>query len=132
MYGEKKYSCHVAFPKEQSYENVAEKLSKIFQTEFVLDDSDRFDEVPAFTAEIGRFEFVLFGIPDGDVEPDEGDIENYWLELYDSGSGDVSLSGLVKAINLDCVSPGNDGYCDLSQQVSEVINESGILDCNCS
>jgi len=128
-----KFECHVAIPEEQGFDNVASLLSELLSLNFQYEDSGRFEEVPAYTAEVGCLEFVLFGIPGGELDSEGGDTENFYLELYDRGIDDTDselfLSDVLDGEKIDQFDIVN-GVYDISAFVVKKLSKGSKLMCS--
>lgn len=119
----------VEFPCSLGLAELAGKLSDVIQGfRFVEEVSGRFDEVPAYIAEVDGLSFVLFGVPEGESE------ESYVLEFSAETSSDLVefVRGVPAFISLFVADKGVNvrGYLDYSIELADVMRNSGGLECH--
>ena len=64
---DKRYGCFT-IKNEASLADTANKLGKIFEVEFELDDSGKYEEIPAYCASSKLYNFILFGFPEPEFD----------------------------------------------------------------
>lgn len=111
--------------------DVAEHLTTLLPGfSFELENSGRYEEVPAFVAKCGATSFVLLGIPD-DEEGDEYQLEFDCITTKTveqlTGDKDAQTVGLFvreeKASN-------SRGFYDYSKELADLLISLGIPGCN--
>lgn len=122
--------ARVNMPIRESLDAFAGRLDRLMRGfMFEEETSGRFEEVPAFVAEKGGVEFVLFGVPEG-----EPDTETYVLEFRCKTEQSIEAflasdaGGFLRQFVRD--KPAKDGmFLDYSEELAAVLVQSGIEGC---
>lgn len=97
---------------------------------FTVEDSGRYEEIPAYEAKAGEMEFLLLGIPEEDIDHED----EYRLEF--SCTTQASIAELVQ--RPECIFAGqfirdkplnSRGFLDYSQELSDFLTSRGIEGC---
>jgi hypothetical protein len=124
------FQASIDIPIRESLEEFAQRLMQLMPG-FVFEETDRYDEVPAYEAKYQSMKFVLFGVP-VDETGDHGD--QYELQfdcrtrlpIEDLLAQD--LGGFVRRF-LHEKATNESGSLDFSDELAALLVELGIPDC---
>jgi len=125
------YRASVGISNSIEFDIVPSVLSNIFECEFTVDHD--YDEVPAYSASIGCYNIVLFGIP-VNPNPEEGDVDHYYLELSTSmpiniESTSVNLIEMFLRVPLN-LRAASTGFTDISKYLLSFVKGNSNLNCS--
>ncbi|WNJ97893.1 hypothetical protein RND59_17380 [Vibrio ruber] len=132
------YEASVTIDKDKTIDNIASMLSIVLKGfNFKSDTNDRFDEFPAFIATCDNAEFVLMSFPSDyesyglEKEPDYF-LLNFIFEIEEEKSKEYFECDFIKNLSTSTSCLTGFGQRDVSQELADYINKSGLIKCNIS
>jgi hypothetical protein len=124
----KHYSGSVIIHETMSLDDVAIELNR-FLSPVELIETDRFDEVPGFVADVSdSVEFVLQGTP-FDLPPYAPASDRYNYFHFSCSDQDIGvLPASLRGLPLDA-GVGKNGYCDVNEYLYEQLSRQTRLVC---
>lgn len=113
----------VVLPSSQNIEGWVAQLRPLLPG-FVFRSSDRYDEVPAYEASREGIEFILFGVP-------EGEVGNYVLSFScnPATAQPTDLEQLLGGFAQGEKQPTRTGYAYYSQELAHALANLGRIEC---
>lgn len=123
------YIATVEIFSHKEIEEIAQELSWAFVGfDFVADDGERFEEVPAYIAQVKNIQLILLGAQD-DIESDYFILKLYCVDDLDIS--DYSFDrGFLDIFPIDNPNVESTGYVDISGKMVDFINLNTDLKCD--